>query len=240
MNMIKLKTFLAALLLAPALALASGGAELEHAPDISGDNARLQDGARTFVHYCLACHSASALRFNRLTQIGFTDAQIKSELLYTTDKIGNPMLTALRPADGKKWFGSMPPDLSLVTRARASEEGSGADWVYTYLLTFYRDANRPTGWNNKVFASVAMPNVLAHLQGEQVLGKDGHLRLAKAGSETPQAYEKTVANLVGFLKWAGEPEAGFRKKLGIWVLVFLAIFGVFAYKLKKEFWKDVH
>ncbi|MDR0996587.1 MAG: cytochrome c1 [Zoogloeaceae bacterium] len=238
--MIKLKTFLAALLFAPALALAAGGVELERAPDISGDNARLQNGARTFVHYCLACHSASALRFNRLTQIGFTEEQIKSDLLYTTDKIGNPMLTALRPADGKKWFGAMPPDLSLVTRARASEAGSGADWVYTYLLTFFRDPNRPTGWNNTVFDSVGMPHVLAHLQGEQVKGADGHLLLAKPGQESKEAYETTVADLVGFLKWAGEPDAGFRKQLGIWVLVFLAIFGVLAYKLKKEFWKDVH
>jgi ubiquinol-cytochrome c reductase cytochrome c1 subunit len=238
-TMRNLKILLAVLLLAPALALASEGVHLDRAPNVSGDKAALQNGAKLFVNYCLSCHGASALRYNRLMELGLTEYQIKENLMFTTDKIGDQMFVALRPADAKKWFGAVPPDLSLIARARASADGSGADWLYTYLRSFYRDKTRPTGWNNTVFTDVGMPHVLYELQGEQVLNA-GHLTLATPGKLTRAAYDKQVADLVGFLVWMGEPQAEFRKRLGVIVLVFLAVLFVFAYALKKEYWKDVH
>jgi ubiquinol-cytochrome c reductase cytochrome c1 subunit len=250
-TMRNLKTLLAALLFVPALALASEAVHLERAPDRSGDKAALQNGAKLFVNYCLSCHGASALRYNKLMELGLTEAQIKENLMFTTDKIGDQMLVALRPADAKKWFGVVPPDLSLIARARASADGSGADWLYTYLRSFYRDETRPTGWNNTLFANVGMPHILYELQGEQVLEtrkaqRDGKeveehaLALSVSGALTPAEYDKQVADLVGFLVWMGEPQAEFRKQLGVGVLLFLAVLFVFAYALKKEFWKDVH
>ncbi|MDR0674475.1 MAG: cytochrome c1 [Zoogloeaceae bacterium] len=241
----KLKTLLAAVLFAPALvfpaaAPASEEAHLDRAPDLSGDKAALQNGARLFVNYCLSCHGASALRYTTLQELGLTEAQITENLMFTTDKIRDPMTIAMTPADAKKWFGVAPPDLSLVARARASAGGSGADWLYTYLRSFYRDETRPTGWNNTLFANVGMPHILFDLQGEQVLGADGKLQLSAPGKLSAQDYDKQVADLVGFLTWMSEPQAEFRKRLGVGVLIFLALLFGFAYALKKEYWKDVH
>ncbi|MDR1890303.1 MAG: cytochrome c1 [Zoogloeaceae bacterium] len=251
-TMRNLKTLLAVLLFAPALALASEAVHLDPAPDVSGDKAALQNGARLFVNYCLSCHGASALRYNRLLELGLTEQQVIDNLMFTTDKIGDRMTVAMRPADAKKWFGVVPPDLSIIARARASADGSGADWLYTYLRSFYRDENRPTGWNNAIFSNVGMPHILFNLQGEQVLetrkvqqdGKEVEAhKLALTpgtGALTPAEYDKQVADLVGFMVWMSDPEAGFRKRLGVGVLIFLAVLFVFAYALKKEFWKDVH
>ncbi|MDR2165732.1 MAG: cytochrome c1 [Zoogloeaceae bacterium] len=244
-----LKTLLVVLLAAPALVFASdAGLKLDRAPDVSTDKAALQNGAKLFVNYCQGCHGLSAIRYARLQEIGLTEQQIIDNLMFTSDKIGEPMLTAMKAADAKKWFGAAPPDLSLAARARASEAGSGADWLYTYLRTFYRDDSRPTGWNNLVFDKVGMPHILAILQGEQVLvkaqdakGKVTHkLLLAKQGRYAADEYDKQVGDLVGFLAWASEPQAALRQKLGVAVLIFLAVLFVFAYLLKKEYWKDVH
>ncbi|MDR2364968.1 MAG: cytochrome c1 [Zoogloeaceae bacterium] len=239
-TMHKLKTLLAALLFAPVFALASESLHLDSAPDVSGDKAALQNGARLFVNYCLSCHGASALRYNRLMDLGLTEAQIKENLMFTTEKIGDTMTVAMTSADAKKWFGVAPPDLSLVARARASADGSGADWLYTYLRSFYRDETRPTGWNNVIFANVGMPHILFDLQGEQTLGADDKLQPAANGALSPQDYDKAVADLVGFLTWMSDPQAEFRKRLGVGVLIFLALLLGFAYALKKEYWKDVH
>ena len=200
------------------LAFAAGAAlHLDKAPDVQGDQAALQNGAKLFVNYCLNCHGACFMRYNRLTDLGLTEQQIKDNLMFTADKIGEPMRIAARPAEQKQWFGAAPPDLTLIARARASGDGSGADWLYTYLRSFYRDEQRPTGWNNTVFANVGMPHVLWELQGEQVLNHETHkLELAEAGQMSPAEYDKQVADLVGFLVWAGEPVAGFRKQLGFW------------------------
>ena len=138
------------------------------------------------------------------------------------------------------WFGAAPPDLTIIARARASEHGSGADWLYTYLRTFYRDESRPTGWNNVVFENVGMPHVFWELQGEQVMGADHKLTLAKPGKMKPQEYDAMVGDLVAYLKYMGEPVGEFRKKLGVIVLIFLAVIFVFAYALKREYWKDIH
>jgi ubiquinol-cytochrome c reductase cytochrome c1 subunit len=244
-----MKKLLAALFFAPALALASGASvHLDAAPDVSGDKAALQNGAKLFVNYCLNCHGASHLRYNKLTELGLTEQQVKDNLMFTAEKIGEPMRVAIRSDEAKQWFGATPPDLTLVARARASEAGTGPDWLYTYLRSFYRDEKRPTGWNNTVFENVGMPHALWELQGTQVLkvAKDasGHeskkLELAQPGKLSAKDYDKQVADLVGFITWMGEPTAGLRKQLGYGVLVFLAVLFGLAYALKKEYWKDIH
>ena len=142
--------------------------------------------------------------------------------------------------DAKEFFGAWPPDLSLIARARASGDGSGADWLYTYLRGFYRDEKRPTGWNNVVFDSVGMPHVLWELQGEQVMGPDHKLQLSTPGKLSPKEYDDAVGDLVAFMVWMAEPNAQFRKQLGIAVLLFLGVFFVVAYAMKRAFWKDIH
>lgn len=236
-----MKKFLLALFFVPLAALASGGAvPLDKAPDVQGDQAALQNGARLFVNYCLNCHGLSFVRYNRLTELGLTEQQIKDNLMFTAEKVGEPMRVAARAAEQKQWFGVAPPDLSLAARARASADGSGADWLYTYLRSFYRDEKRPTGWNNTLFSNVGMPHVLWELQGQPELNHETQkLSLAQPGNLSPAEFDKQIADLVGFLVWAGEPAAGFRKQLGVGVLAFLIVlFGV-SYALKKEYWKDV-
>lgn len=237
-----MKKLLTALLFAPLMALASGAAvHLDKAPDVSSDNAALQNGAKLFVNYCLNCHGASFMRYNRLTGIGLTEQQIKESLMFTADKVGEPMRVAIRPDEAKQWFGATPPDLTLIARARASEAGPGADWLYTYLRSFYRDDKRPTGWNNVVFENVGMPHILWELQGQQVLNHETHkLELAVPGKLSAAEYDKQIADLVGFLVYIGEPVSGLRKQLGIAVLLFLGVLFVVAYALKREYWKDVH
>ena len=236
-----MKKFLTAILFAPLLAFAAGAElHLDRAPDKSNDMAALQNGAQLFVNYCLNCHSASYMRYNRLKDIGLDDAQIRDNLMFTVDKVGEPMKIAMQRAEAKAWFGAAPPDLTIIARARASEFGSGADWLYTYLRTFHRDESRPTGWNNVVFANVGMPHVLWELQGEQFMGEDHKLKLVKPGKLKPQEFDAVVGDLVAFLKYMGEPVAEFRKQLGVIVLIFLAVFFVFAYALKREYWKDIH
>lgn len=236
-----MKKLLIALLCAPLLALAAGAElHLDKAPDRSRDLPALQNGAKLFINYCLNCHSASYMRYNRLQEIGLTEQQIKDNLLFTADKVGELMTIAMRRADAKQWFGAAPPDLTVIARARASEFGSGADWLYTYLRGFYRDDTRPTGWNNTVFPNVGMPHALWELQGVQAMGADHKLALAKPGVLKPEEYDAMVGDLVGFLTYMGEPMATFRKELGVIVLIFLAVLFVFAYALKREYWKDIH
>jgi ubiquinol-cytochrome c reductase cytochrome c1 subunit len=236
-----MKQLLASLLLVPVLAFAAGAElHLDKAPDRSRDVAALQNGAKVFVNYCLNCHSASYMRYNRLKDIGLSDDQVRENLLFTAEKVGEPMRISMQRAEAKQWFGAAPPDLTVIARARASEFGSGSDWLYTYLRGFYRDATRPTGWNNTVFANVGMPHALWELQGEQAMGDDHHLTLVKPGKLTPEEYDAMVGDLVGFLKYMGEPIGEFRKNLGVAVLIALALLFVLSYALKREFWKDVH
>lgn len=180
--------------LAPMLAAAAGTElHLDKAPARTGDLAALQHGAKIFVNYCLNCHGASYMRYNRLHDIGLTDQQIKDNLLFTAEKVGELMTVATRPQEAKLWFGAKPPDLSVIARARASESGSGADWLYTYLRAFYRDETRPTGWNNTVFENVGMPHALWELQGARTFGAE-HVRAKKErGSDKVVGYEKVVA-----------------------------------------------
>lgn len=243
-----IKRVAAVALFAPAMALAAGAElHLDKAP-VSKDPAALQHGAKLFVNYCLSCHSASYLRYNRLQDIGLSEQLIRDNLMFTGDKVGDLMKIAMQRDDAKVWFGAAPPDLTVVARSRASEFGSGADWLYTYLRQFYRDPARPTGWNNVVFENVGMPHALWELQGEQVAkvtqNADGSkhvtLELAKPGLMSAQDYDKAIADLVSFMVWMGEPVAEKRRAIGAVVLIFLAGLFVLSYALKKAYWKDIH
>lgn len=235
----KTKILLVLALLLPLMAIANEGVKLDHAPIDPNNQASLQRGAKVFVNYCLNCHSAAYMRYNRLQDIGLTDAQIKSNLMFAGEKVGDTMTVAIQKADAKAWFGAAPPDLSVEARAR------GADWLYSYLRGFYRDETRPTGWNNVVYDKVAMPHVLWNLQGEQVLKVDEktethHLVLEKQGTLTPAEYDETIADLVNYLVFMAEPYKERDKHLGLLVLAFLGLMFVLTYYLKKEFWKDIH
>ena len=249
-----LKKLIAAIALVPALALAAGGGfALDHAPDRSTDMAALQNGAKLFVNYCLNCHAAASMRYNRLRDIGLTEDQIKTNLLFTSEKVGDLMQTAMTAKDAKELFGVVPPDLSVIARARSSGDGSGADWLYTYLRTYYKDDTRPTGWNNMVFPNVGMPHFLWELQGTRtakfVEEKDQHsagvvhkfagFQQVAAGKLSTSDYDAAVADLVGYLQWMGEPIQNTRKRLGVWVLLFLGIFFVVTWRLNAAFWKDI-
>jgi ubiquinol-cytochrome c reductase cytochrome c1 subunit len=218
------------------------------------DQKSLQNGARLFVNYCMNCHAAAFMRYNRLRDIGLTEAQIKDELVFTGVKVGELMKNSLDPKDAKEWFGAVPPDLTLVSRSRSSEMGSGADYLYTYMRSFYRDETKPTGWNNLVFPNVGMPHALWELQGQQralfVEEKDPHdptrtvhvfkgFEQITPGKLSAADYNNTVADLVAFLQWMGEPVQHTRFILGIWVLAFLAVFTFIAWRLNNAFWKDV-
>jgi ubiquinol-cytochrome c reductase cytochrome c1 subunit len=219
------------------------------------DLAALQNGAKLFVNYCLNCHSASYVRYNRMRDLGLTEEQIKQNLVFTGAKVGDTMKVALDPKDAKEWFGGVPPDLSLVARSRAdASKGSGADYLYTFLRNFYRDDTKATGWNNLAFPNVGMPHVLWELQGQQRAvfadEKDPHdpsksVHVFKryepigAGKLSAEDYKTSIADLVAFLQWMGEPSQNSRVRIGVWVLVFLAIFTVIAWRLNAAYWKDV-
>ena len=239
-----MKKFLIALLFAPLLAFAGGSAvHLDKWPGSVGDKPALQNGAKLFVNYCLNCHGASYMRYKNLIDLGLTEQQVIDNLMFTSEKIGGLMAVAARSDEQKQWFGATPPDLTIIARARGElgNAGAGADWLYTYLRTFYRDENRPTGWNNVVFENVGMPHILYGLQGQQVMNKSTHkLELAVPGHMAPAEYDKAVSDLVGFMVWMGEPQQEFRRKLGLFVLAFLGLLFVLAYALKKEYWKDIH
>lgn len=256
-------------LAAPFAASASSGElRLERAPVNVDNYASLQSGARTFVNQCLNCHSAASMRYSKLSEIGLTEAQIKDNLLFAGDRVGELMVAALPKKDAKESFGAVPPDLSVVARAR------GADWLYTYMRAFYRDPNTVTGWNNLAFPGVAMPHVLWTLQGQPVLetrefedhakaeaaliasrtfavleehgaGKEKRYlvktaKLDKPGSQDAVQYEATVRDLVNFLVWMGEPAQSGRKTIGMVVLLVLSLLIGISWMLKRNFWKDVH
>src|SRR5437879_10486434 len=160
---LEMKALAVLLVLAAPLALAAEAVvRLDSAPSDPRDVASLQSGARSFVNYCLNCHSAGMMRYHKLLDLGLTEQQVKNNLLFTADKIGDLMNVAMTRKDAKEWFGTAPPDLSVLARAR------GPDWLYTYIRSFYRDPQSATGWNNMVFERVAMPHVLWTLSGQQV------------------------------------------------------------------------
>ena len=221
------------------------GYPLDRSPADPRDLVSLQAGARTFVNYCLGCHGAQYMRYNRLTELGLSEAQIRDNLMFTASKVGETMKTIMPAKEAKGWFGVAPPDLSVVARSR------GADWLYTYLRTFYRDPKTPTGWNNAVFPNVSMPHALWGLQGERALAVEAGKEPGEQervqyewtqlteGGETTVQYDATVRDLVNFLVYVGEPAAVSRRAIGIVVLFALGVLFIIAYLLKLAFWKDV-
>ena len=254
-----------ALVSGAARAAESGELRIVNAPVNRLDEESLQRGARNFVNYCLNCHSARYMRYNRLTDLGLDVSMIADNLMFATDKVGNPMTVAMTAQDGKAWFGAPPPDLTVEARVR------GRDWIYNYLIGFYRDDKTSTGWNNIVFPTVSMPHVLWELQGQNKLVetefddrekaeaaaiavKGLSLVEPKAGNKwavlsvapdvpgqmTRVQYEAFVADLVNYLDYMAEPAKNRRIHVGMFVLLFLGVLFAFVYWTKREYWKDVH
>lgn len=237
------------MMLMPTLAFAAGGnVHLDNA-DVNLDNkASMQRGAKLFVNYCLSCHSAAYMRYNRMGKdLGLTDEQVKDNLMFAAEKVGETMTIAMSESDAQKWFGTKIPDLTVTARAR------GADWLYTYLRTFYLDSSRPFGVNNTTFKDVGMPHVLWELEGlkkpvyETVKDHDGnetkHIKdfeIVKLGKMSESEYDKAVLDLVNFMVYMGEPAQLERYSIGVWVLLYLLLLFVVSYAMKKEFWKDIH
>ncbi len=253
-----MKKLLASLLLAfgvMAGASANEGMPLDRFPqEKMSDVAALQHGAKLFVNYCLNCHSASFMRYNRLRDLDLTEDQIKKNLVFATDRVGDVMKTSMDPKQAKEWFGAVPPDLSVIARSRAGSSGTGADYLYTYLRSYYRDETKPTGWNNLAFPNVGMPHALWELQGQRAAkfeevkdpheeGKTTHrfvgFEQLTPGKLDARGYDEAVGDLVAYLNWMAEPAQGQRVRLGVWVLIFLGIFTVCAWRLNAAYWKDV-
>jgi len=245
------------LALLPSYVFASGGAvHLDHANLDDSDIASLQSGAKIFTNYCMGCHSARFSRYGRVAEdLGIPPDLYMENLVFDDSKIGDLMTIAMSKSHSKQFFGASPPDLTMVSRVR------GPDWLYTYLRTFYRDDTRPWGVNNKTFPNVGMPHVMLELQGlqecapgpiaghikidpltGQAIAEDpcGSLEVTKKGSMSPEEYDQAVYDLVNFLAYTAEPMAKERKRLGVYVLLFIALFGIFAYLLNREYWKDIH
>ena len=234
-----MKKLLLLLAILPSLAFANAEVHLDKAPIDASNHESLQRGARTFVNYCLNCHSANYMRYNRLLDIGLTEKQIADNLLFADGKVGDQMKVAINKGDAKKWFGVAPPDLSVEVRAR------GADWVYSYMRGFYRDESSATGWGNCVFdpvsCKVSMPHVLYELQGVQAMNHETHeLTLIKPGRLSVAEYDSFIGDLANYMAYMAEPAKQQRNHLGWFVLIFLGVLLVLTYKLKKAYWKDIH
>lgn len=215
----KIIVLLAALIM-PVIALANTGeVELESAPINLDDKVSLQRGAQLFVNNCLGCHSAKYVRYERMAaDLGIPSNVVLKNMAFTTDKIGDPMVSSMPKDVAKKWFGNPPPDLSLEARLR------GADWVYAYLTGFYKDAKRPFGVNNHVFPDVGMPHVLQSMQA----------------SVSDEEFKSRMADITNYMVYMAEPIRAERERIGVWVLLFILILGIPVYFLNREYWKDVH
>ncbi|SCZ85813.1 cytochrome c1 [Nitrosomonas mobilis] len=242
-----MKFFLAvsAVLLIPCFAVHSAvDVAVDKAPINIDDKESLKRGAKSFVEYCLTCHGAEFMRYNRHRDLGMSESDILGQLIHTGQKVGDLMESAMRKKEAEAWFGVAPPDLSVIARAR------GADWLYTYLRTFYRDSSTVSGWNNLVFDKAAMPHVLHRLQGQQILSTNNQkdeqasitekLEVIVPGIMTESEYNDFVIDLVNYMVYLGEPHATHRRELGEMVILFLFVLLGFAYLLKKEYWRDIH
>ena len=220
----------------PVFGFAAGYPMAEVKTDLR-DNAAMQDGLKTFANYCMGCHGAKFQRYERVANdLGISEQQMMDNIVFTNAKIGDHMKSAMTDEQAKQWFGAAPPDLTMIARVR------GTEWLYNYMLTFYEDRSRPFGANNKVFKDVGMPNVLVHLQGNQVCANDDCTELKiepGTGSMSEVEFKETIKNLVTFLEYSSNPVKLKSQRIGTYVLIFLVIFFVFAYLLKREYWKDV-
>lgn len=256
--------FFALLAFLPIKAVAAGGGgcgavACDHMEPDLNDKASLQSGAKYFVNYCMGCHALSYSRWERVaTDLDIPEELMMDNLVLGDDRYGDLMTIAMPSKESKAWFGATPPDLTLVARSR------NPDWLYTYLRNFYRDDTRPTGVNNKVFDKVAMPHVMLELQGlpecQPGVAHDDHghvLRnklgeaiedegcgrlevLGIKGSMSEKEFDKVVYDMVNFMEYVAEPSALDRKRIGIYALLFISVFFVFAYLLNREYWRDLH
>ena len=241
----RLAVFASGLLISFSAFAAGGGATLQAGNDLS-DRASLQRGAQLYMNYCAGCHSLKYMRYSRMAEdLGLTEDEVMKNLNFTGAKFGEQVQVSMPAAGGEKWFGKMPPDLSVISRVR------GSDWISTYLKSFYLDESRPLGWNNKLFPNASMPNPLWELQGLQhaefgpVDPATGErhvegLKVAQAGRQSAQEFDQTARDITNFLEYVGEPAALKRQSVGVWVILFLAALTFLAYLLKQEYWKDVH
>ena len=244
--MMKILIKIAVLSLLPVSAMASGGGDegLDPVEINLADKASLQRGAKTFVNYCLSCHSAAYMRYERMgSDLGINEQLLRENLMLATEKPGDTMTVTMSEDGAKKWFGVVPPDLSLTARSK------GPNWIYTYLRSFYWDKSSPTGWNNVLFPNVAMPHVLYRLQGyreAEFEGATGGLRhFAGYVEKTPgqmsnEEYDAAMRDLTNFMVYLAEPAKLVRYKIGVWVMIFMGVLVFLTYATKKEYWRDVH
>lgn len=240
----RLAVFAGTLLLAFSTFASEGGGILQAGNELT-DQASLQRGAQLYMNYCSSCHSLKYMRYSRIAEdLGLSEQQVMDNLDFTGAKFGEQIQVAMPHDPATKWFGKMPPDLSLISRVR------GSDWIYTYLKSFYLDESRPLGWNNKLFPNASMPNPLWQLQGLQhaemsepdAIGERQveALKVTQAGTQTPAQFDQTARDITNFLEYAGEPAALKRQSMGVWVILFLVALTFLAFLLKQEYWKDVH
>jgi len=221
----------------PALALAaSSNVKLDSANSDLTDKESLKRGFDSYVNYCLGCHELQYQRYNRTFEdLGIDVVEGSAKYLLNGQKPGDHIKNAMPAKEAAKWFGSAPPDLTLIARLKP-----GPDYIYTYLRSFYVDSTRPFGVNNTVFKDVGMPHVLQTLQGVRTLDEDGHLTPATGGTMTAEEYDAFARDLANFFEYVGEPNKLERENLGYWVIGFLCILFIISYLLKKEYWRDVH
>lgn len=227
-------------------ALAAGGGNLQHAGTDLGNRASLQRGAQLFMNYCAGCHSLKYLRYSRVAEdLGLSEEEVMTNLNLTGAAFGEHIISSMPAEQASKWFGQVPPDLTLVSRVR------GSDWVYTYLKSFYLDDTRPLGWNNTLFPNASMPNPFWKQQGLQhavfaeqdpATGEAAveRLEISSPGTQSPAEFDQTIRDLTAFLEYAGEPAVLKREGIGVWVLLFLSFLTLLAWLMKNEYWKDVH
>jgi ubiquinol-cytochrome c reductase cytochrome c1 subunit len=234
-NLIKALVFGFATVVSLSALASSGGVHLDHANNDLTDKESLKKGFKTYINYCLGCHQLQYQRYNRtFKDLGIEDADGVENYMYTGEKPGDHITNTMPKKEAAKWFGNAPPDLTLEARLRSP------DWIYTYLRSFYMDSARPFGVNNTVYKDVAMPHVLQDLQGVGSIDEHGNISPAMGGSLTTEEYDVVVRDLTNFLEYVGEPSKLERKSMGVKVLIFLFIFFIIAYFLKKEYWKDIH
>ena len=229
----------------PAGLTAGGGNEhLDSAYINLSDKVSLRNGAHTFVNYCLSCHEASFMRYERMAQdLGIDKDSLEQSMMFATEKPGELMTVNMSDQNAKSWFGVVPPDLSLTARSR------GPDWIYTYLRGFYRDESASTGWNNTLYPNVAMPHVLSEWEGMKKANYETSANGAKVlagfeqlspGAMSTQEYDNAIRDLTNFMVYLAEPAKLVRYRIGFWVMVFMLVFVGLSYLLKKEYWRDVH
>jgi ubiquinol-cytochrome c reductase cytochrome c1 subunit len=232
--MVKIISYLGLIFWAQLSMSSEGGTKLMQANVDIANTISLQNGAKLFINYCVSCHSAEYMRYNRMAKdLGLSDDMVKKNLMFASDKIGDTMTIAMRPDDAEQWFGVRPPDLSVIARSK------GVDYLYSFLNGFYVDPSRPTGVNNHYYPNTAMPHVLWELQGLQDQHGDAH-QTSSDGEMTPVQYQQATRDLVAFLDYVGEPAKLVRYKIGFWVIAFLLVLFLVACMVKKEYWKDIH